>query len=137
MGADLYGWRVVGAVARAEQGVFGGMPDWLDWVVALHTGVDSKPERTQDYVGCSALPWTAKLFTVRAVIGMLIGKLPMHQDGLRCHNVFGSLVHPKLIAALHKNFSPAAGLHSTFLNAGKLCTTAIMRLTQATAEQMQ
>ncbi len=45
MGTDLSEWRVVGAVRRAEQGVFGGMPDWLDWVGALHTSAKSKPEQ--------------------------------------------------------------------------------------------
>ncbi len=100
MGADLSGWRVVGAVARAEQGVFGGMLDWPDWVVALHTGAESKPEQIHNYIGCSVLPWTAMSLTVSAATSVLTGKLPMHQECLRYHNVFGSLVHSKLVAAL-------------------------------------
>ena len=56
MAADLSGWMVVGAVARAEQGVFGGMPDWPDWVVALHTHAESNPEQFHNYTGCSVPP---------------------------------------------------------------------------------
>ena len=56
MGADLSGWRVAGAVARAEQGVFGVMLDWPDWVVALHTSADSKPEQNHKYLGWLYFP---------------------------------------------------------------------------------
>ena len=77
MGADMCGWRVVGAVARAEQGVFGGMPDWPDWVVALHTSTDSKPE-TMHYLGCDVPPRTAMSIIVNVATIVLTGKLPVH-----------------------------------------------------------
>ncbi len=97
MGADLSGWRVVGAVARAEQGVFGGMPDWPDWVVALNTSADSKPGQMHKYLGCSVLPWNAMSLTVSAATSVLTGKLPMHRECLQYHNIFGSLVILKAV----------------------------------------
>ena len=92
MGADLSGWRVVEAVARAEQGVFEGMPDWPDWVVALHTTADSKPEQMHHYLGCAVLPWTAMSLIVSAATCVVAGKLPMHQLCLQHQNIFGSLI---------------------------------------------
>lgn len=73
MGADLSGWRVVGAVVRAEQGVFGGMPDWPDWVAALHTSADSKPEQNHKCLGCSVLTQNAISLTVSAETSVLTG----------------------------------------------------------------
>jgi hypothetical protein len=102
MGADLSEWRVVGAVARAEQGVFEGMPDWPDWVVALHTSADSKPEQMHNYLGCSVLFWIAMSLIVSAATSVVTSKLPMHRECLQYHNIFGGLLYSKLFTALHQ-----------------------------------